>query len=258
MKKAIVAMLGYACPFVFVAMFIDYSRWPPMVGFALMLVVTPILAVIISKAWGVKAVILGNILTFVVSYYFVGSMEDVDRWGSYFKPLTPVQMLVFVSVCLVLFQLVVVKIKLRKDSFMNKKRIYFTLIVLLAFMMNLVPALMYPDIKMTMFHFIISVAALFSIALLTAKQRKIVFVGGALAGLLIFVINLTFLSDARLNFAVLDILLSIEYPLYLLIVTPLFGLNYVFSLDYDMFALLVTAVFTMLFLIGKMFIRDAT
>ena len=110
---AIVAMLGYACPFVYGAMFIDYSSWS-MAGYAIMLVVTPVLAVISSKAWGVKAVVFGNMLTFIVSYYFVGRIEDVARWGGYFTPLTPVQLLVFVSVCITLFQLVVVKLTTKK------------------------------------------------------------------------------------------------------------------------------------------------
>ena len=109
---AIIAMLGYACPFVYVAMFLDYSSWS-MAGYAIMLVVTPVLAVICSKAWGVKAVVLGNLLTFIVSYYFVGKMEDVARWGGYFTPLSPVQLLVFVRVCITLFQLFFVKLTIK-------------------------------------------------------------------------------------------------------------------------------------------------
>ena len=112
---AIIAMLGYACPFVYMAMFLDYSSWF-MAGYANMLVVTPVLAVICSKAWGVKAVVLGNLLTFFVSYYYVVGVEDVERWEYYFKPLTPVQMLVFVSVGIGLLQLVVVKIMKKKES----------------------------------------------------------------------------------------------------------------------------------------------
>lgn len=115
MKKAItiIAMLGYACPFVYMAMFVDYSSWS-MAGYVVMLIVTPVLAVICSKAFGVKAVIGGNMLTFAVSYYFVGTMEGVARWGGYFTPLTPVQLLIFVSVCMILFQLVVVKLTTKK------------------------------------------------------------------------------------------------------------------------------------------------
>ena len=121
MKKliAIIAMLGYACPFVYVAMFVDYSSWS-MAGYVFMLIVSPVLAVICNKAWGVKALILGNLLSFAVSYYFVGRMEHVGHWGGYFTPLTPVQLLVFVSVCMTLFQLVAVKLTIKK---MTKNRI---------------------------------------------------------------------------------------------------------------------------------------
>ena len=117
MKKtiAIIAMLGYACPFVYGAMFQDFSSWS-MAGYMFMLVVTPVLAVVCSKAWGLKAVFLGNLITFFVSYYLIVGVEDVERWEYYFKPLTPVQMLVFVSVGIGLLQLVVVKIMKKKES----------------------------------------------------------------------------------------------------------------------------------------------
>lgn len=112
---AMIAMLGYACPFVYGAMIQDFSNWS-MAGYLFMLVVTPVLAVVCSKTWGVKAVILGNLLTFFVSYYFVGGMEGVEHWEYYFNPLTPVQMLVFVSVCIGLLQLVFIKIAKKKGA----------------------------------------------------------------------------------------------------------------------------------------------
>ena len=42
-------------------------------------------------------IIFGNIASGIISFYFISEMALNERWGGYFKPLTPYQLLLFVT-----------------------------------------------------------------------------------------------------------------------------------------------------------------
>ncbi|MEZ7173075.1 hypothetical protein [Sporosarcina sp. OR05] len=50
-----------------------------------------------------------------------------------------------------------------------------------------------------------------------------------------------------MNNAVLDIILSVQYPLYVLFITPLFGLNVVMNAGYGVFSAIISVVYLLAF-----------
>lgn len=87
----------YSFPFVYFSMYKDFTD-SSMVGYLLMILTTSILAFIGQYSNHTIAVIIGNVVSTMVSYYFVTQMAGDDRWGGYFKPLEPTHLLVLVSV----------------------------------------------------------------------------------------------------------------------------------------------------------------
>ncbi|WP_274310359.1 hypothetical protein [Solibacillus daqui] len=125
---------------------------------------------------------------------------------------------------------------------MNKRLFLFWIVVVLSFSVNIIPSFKYPDSNITIIHFLFSCVVILALLLLTYKQLKMVLYISGITGVLIYCINLSVVSKARIDNSLLDILLSIEYPLYAIIVTPLFGINFLFSTDYAHFALGIATI----------------
>lgn len=132
---------------------------------------------------------------------------------------------------------------------MKKRLIFFWMTVLISFSVNLLPSLKYPDSELNLVHFFFSGVVLFAIFLLMRKQLKMVLFLSGMAGIIIFCINFRMLSEARLHSTILDVLLSVEYPLYVVFITPLFGFNYIFSSRYEQFALGIAIISGVLLLL---------
>lgn len=78
-------------------MYQDYA-YSSMIGLLVMIIVPIILAFVGKYFSGYIPLILGNIASAFVSYYFVTQMSGVERWGGYFKPFTPFQFFIGSSV----------------------------------------------------------------------------------------------------------------------------------------------------------------
>lgn len=92
----IVIFCLYCFPYVYYSMYLDFAN-RLMLGYLLMIVATSILA-FFGKLYSTNIpLILGNIASAMISFYLISNMEGNDRWGGYFKPLTPYQLLMFVA-----------------------------------------------------------------------------------------------------------------------------------------------------------------
>ena len=87
----------YCFPFVYFSMYQDYANGS-MLGYLFMIVVTVLLAFLSKFINSFAPLIIGNIASLIVSYYFVGQMSGGERWSNYFSPLIPFQLLIVVSV----------------------------------------------------------------------------------------------------------------------------------------------------------------
>jgi len=74
----------------------DFSK-RSMFGYLFMIVVTSLLAYSGKLYSNSISLIIGNILSVLISFYFISEMTGNERWGGYFKPLTPYQLLMLIS-----------------------------------------------------------------------------------------------------------------------------------------------------------------
>lgn len=126
---------------------------------------------------------------------------------------------------------------------------------LIAFTTNLIPSLKHPDSTLSVFNLIAT--ALFLIALLifikkasysgkSNKRLKAFLIFGFVSGFVVYVIEM--FEGTMMDYAILDMIASIQYPFYLMFTTPLFGVNYLFDINYETFSLLMSAVYVIAFI----------
>jgi len=131
------------------------------------------------------------------------------------------------------------------------KYIFFILVIasyLLAFSINLMPALKYPDLNMNILNLLVTI--LFMVLLLMyakkgSKILKVFSILGAVSGVIIFAIA-TF-EHAMIGNGILDVIASIQYPFYLVFITPLFGGNILLDLSYESYSLLMSLFYGVVF-----------
>lgn len=87
----------YCFPFVYFSMHQDFAN-SSMLGYLIIIVVTSLLAFLGKLFSNSIFLIIGNILSLIISFYFISEITGNERWGGYFKPLTPYQLLIFVSI----------------------------------------------------------------------------------------------------------------------------------------------------------------
>lgn len=118
---SVLIVIVYALPFVHFGMQQDYSHQSP-IGYVAMVAAMGLLAFASIKVGSVYAILIGNVASFAVSFYFVGKMKG-DTLATFFKPLTPEQALIFLSILMLILQVVVAGITywilLRKKRSMN-------------------------------------------------------------------------------------------------------------------------------------------
>ena len=69
-----------------------------MQGYLFMIIVTAILAFLGGFFSGYLPLLIGNIASALVSYYFVSQMSGFEWWDGYFKPFTPYQVSIINSI----------------------------------------------------------------------------------------------------------------------------------------------------------------
>lgn len=87
----------YSFPFVFFSMQQNFDEGS-IVGYLLMIIFTSMIAFLGKFSNNNLAIILGNIASAIISFQLLTEMADNQRWLSFFKPLTPFQYLILVTV----------------------------------------------------------------------------------------------------------------------------------------------------------------
>ncbi|PAV27743.1 hypothetical protein CIL05_20225 [Virgibacillus profundi] len=112
---------------------------------------------------------------------------------------------------------------------------------LLAFSINLMPALKYPDSHMNILNSLVTILFMGLLLMYTKKGSRILKIFsmlGVISGVIVFVI--TTFEHAMIGNGILDVIASIQYPFYLIFITPLFGGNILFDLSYGSYSLLMS------------------
>lgn len=123
---------------------------------------------------------------------------------------------------------------------------------LVAFSINLMPALKYPDLNVNLFNLVVSIIFVTAILLYARKgeQKLAIFsMVGLISGVIVFLI--TTFESFIFEYAILDLIASIQYPLYLIFTTPLFGGNLLINVNYEVYSLLTSLFYLIVYVIVK-------
>lgn len=112
MRKLLTGILMailFCFPYVYFSMYQDFVN-RSMNGYFIMIVVTSLLGFLSKFLSNLIPIIIGNIISGFVSYYFIIKMSGIGNWDFYFKPLTPSGLLMLVSVLNLLPQFLAIKV----------------------------------------------------------------------------------------------------------------------------------------------------
>ncbi|MEK4522508.1 hypothetical protein MKX96_12870 [Psychrobacillus sp. FSL W7-1493] len=124
----------------------------------------------------------------------------------------------------------------------NKFLIMIIVIYIIALLVNFVPAIKFPDHRISIFNLAISILFLIGILYYSSVKNGIVLYGIAfVATSVIFVVNL--IESYLFDYVVLDVLANIQYPLYVIFVIPFFGLNKLLNMSYGNFSFIVSLLY---------------
>ncbi|WP_440897594.1 hypothetical protein ACS127_06420 [Amphibacillus sp. Q70] len=98
----ILMLLAYCVPYVYLAMRGDYNSGT-MMFYGLMIVCLGLLLWLAIKTKNVSVLIVGNVLTFSSSYFFI-LQNQKDDWWTYFKPFSPIGLLVSITIIILVIQ----------------------------------------------------------------------------------------------------------------------------------------------------------
>lgn len=135
----------------------------------------------------------------------------------------------------------------------NKKCIVtLSVVYVIALIVNIIPSATFPDATIRPLHAAASVALLFCLlgtCLLRNQVAKLYITALLFASVTVFTLNSfeTYMRDILL----LDALFSIQYPLYILFVSPLFGLNFFLNVGAEYVALITFFIAILLLIIHE-------
>lgn len=116
MKKIVLNVLLialYSFPFAYYAMYKDFSD-ASMMGYVFMITLVTFNASL-SVLYGTKwAILIGNVISVLLSYYFTANVTGPERWFGYFKPIQPTTLVIVVSVLMLIPQMIAIFVIKRK------------------------------------------------------------------------------------------------------------------------------------------------
>lgn len=95
-QSGILILILFCFPYVYFSMYQDFDN-RSMLGYLFMIIVTSLLAFFSKRSNNLFFLVLGNILSAIISYIYISDMAGNDRWEGYFKPLAPNDLLILVS-----------------------------------------------------------------------------------------------------------------------------------------------------------------
>jgi hypothetical protein len=81
-----------------------------MLGYLIMIVMTSLLAFFSKLFTNQIPLIIGNIISGLISFYFISKMTGIGNWDFYFKPFPPFMLLIVVSVLNLMPQFIALKL----------------------------------------------------------------------------------------------------------------------------------------------------
>ena len=123
-------------------------------------------------------------------------------------------------------------------------------IYLVVLVINLMVALKFPDRTIMIHHLLASIVfltMLIYVSIQNSLHMKYFLLLGTVCSIYVFAM-IRLEVDLIGDFLILDSLVNLQYPLYILFVTPLFGLNYFSQMSIDLVAALIAFIYVVLLL----------
>lgn len=102
-KNTLLILAVYCIPFVFLSMYDDLKNYS-MIVYGLSVIVICYCAYLAKRKSSFIVLLAANTLSFFSSYFWIKSVAEIQEKGYYFSPLTPVQLLVAVTILFFLLQ----------------------------------------------------------------------------------------------------------------------------------------------------------
>ncbi len=132
---------------------------------------------------------------------------------------------------------------------MNKKLLFLLIAsYLLAFSINLMPAMKYPDLEIGVFNLIVSIVFIFFLTIYAktgSKNFRIFSMVGTISGVMVYLGTL--FEGRSLGGDFWDVLATIQYPFYFIFTTPLFGGNLFFEISHETYSLALSLIYALVF-----------
>ena len=112
-RKFLIFVL-YLLPYAYMAMVIDILKGS-ILSYVLMMLIMGALMLLSVRTGNVKTAVLGNILSFGISYLSAANFpQGGEAWAWFFKPFTPSQMVTFLYIVSFVIQLIIYLAKKKK------------------------------------------------------------------------------------------------------------------------------------------------
>ena len=137
---------------------------------------------------------------------------------------------------------------------MKKNKVFSIVTIcvyLLALIINFTVAIKYPDLSISTPSFLISLILLLLLLFYSffgGKIYRIMMIIGVVGSVFISVVQ--YYQDVIYDIWILDVLSALQYPLYVMYVAPLFGINFLLDYTPAMYSLSVSIVFLICFIIS--------
>lgn len=95
-------LLAYCIPYGYLSMQGDFNSGT-MIFYGFMIVSLGILLRVAIKTKNTIVLVIGNVLSFISSYIFISQNQTGD-WASYFKPFSPLDLLILITMVAFLIQ----------------------------------------------------------------------------------------------------------------------------------------------------------
>ncbi|WP_010097344.1 hypothetical protein [Ornithinibacillus scapharcae] len=134
---------------------------------------------------------------------------------------------------------------------MKKITIMFILFYLLALTFYFMPSIKFPDVTMNFTNMFITVLFLVTLITLSVlvknKGIKLFLITGTIEGILVFLINK--LESSFFENLFYEVIAFLQYPIYIVFITPFFGGNSILHVNYGLYSLLVAAIYLIILIL---------
>lgn len=137
---------------------------------------------------------------------------------------------------------------------MSKNKLLFGICIVASIIVNLFVSMKYPDVEVGFINFFVSIVFIVSFINYSIMSDQLRFraVLYWLIPVVSSIIVFAFESSSlfKTESIIIDIISGIKYPLYVLFITPVFGLNWLFGLKVNSFALVFSFIYLIILLLA--------